>query len=197
MVERKIHTIRDQHVMLDNDLAELCQVTVKSLKQAVRRNMARFPQDFLIELTLEEAAVAQYRAGAGSSRSQFVTLKQGKNPKYRPFAFTEQGMAMLSSVLKSPRYVQVNIAIMRAFVQMRQLAATHKELLRKLDDMEAKYDGQFRDVFVAIKRLMEPPKARRGFARDYRLGRIETLGNCVRRSYTWRFFRRHSPAGRR
>jgi hypothetical protein len=163
VIERKIHSIRDQHVMLDTDLAELYQVTVKALKQAVRRNPTRFPQDFMIELTLEEAAIPEYRAGTGSSRSQIVTLKQGMNTKYRPFAFTEQGVAMLSSVLKSPRSVRVNIAIMRAFVQMRQLAVTNKELLRKVNDMEAKYDSQFRDVFVAIKRLMEPPKARIGF----------------------------------
>jgi hypothetical protein len=144
VIERKIHMIRDQQVMLDSDLAELYQVSVKALKQAVRRNKARFPQDFMMELTLEEAAVAQYKAGSESSRSQFVTLKQGRNLKYRPFAFTEQGVAMLSSVLKSPRSVQVNIAIIRAFVQMRQLATTHKELMKRMDAMEAKYDGKFR-----------------------------------------------------
>ncbi len=124
--------------MLDTDLAELYHVTVKALKQSVRRNRGRFPQDFMIELTLEEAVIAQYKAGGKSSRSQIVTLKQGQNPKYRPFAFTEQGVAMLSSVLKSPRSVQVNIAIMRAFVEMRQAAGTHKELLRRVNDMEAK-----------------------------------------------------------
>lgn len=163
VIERKIHIIRDQQVLLDTDLAELYNVTVKALKQAVRRNKGRFPQDFMIELTLEEAAIAQYKAGGESSRSQFVTLKQGQNPKYRPFAFTEQGVAMLSSVLKSPRSVQVNIAIMRAFVEMRQLAGTHKELLRGVNDMEAKYDGQFRDVFAAIRKLMEQPKRPIGF----------------------------------
>ena len=134
--------------MLDSDLAELYQVPTKVFKQAIRRNLDRFPKDFMIQLTLEEA---------NFSRSQIVTLKQGQNAKYRPYAFTEQGVAMLSSVLKSPRAVQVNIAIMRAFVQLRQIAATHRELLGKIGEMEQKYDGQFRVVFTAIKKLMEPP----------------------------------------
>ena len=169
LVERRIHSVREHQVMLDTDLADLYQVPTKAFKQAVRRNIARFPQDFMIQLTLAEAAAlkSQIEAADGDSlRSQSVTLKRGHHAKYRPYAFTEQGVAMLSSVLKSPRAVRVNIAIMRAFVQLRQLATRHKDLLLKVNDMEAKYDGQFRDVFSAIRRLMEPPampKRRIGF----------------------------------
>jgi hypothetical protein len=108
----------------------------------------------MIELTLEEAAIAQYKAGAESSRSQFVTLKQGHNARYRPFAFTEQGVAMLSSVLKSPSSVRVTDAAARHHAQ---------GLLRRVNDLEAKYDGQFREVFTAIRRLMEPPRNQIGF----------------------------------
>lgn len=152
-VERRIYTVRDQQVMLDSDLAELYQVATKVLNQAVRRNIARFPQDFMIQLTLKEAAHLQANADekAESLRSQIVTLKRGQHVKYRPYAFTEQGVAMLSSVLKSSRAVRVNIAIMRAFVQLRQVASTHHALMRKVNEMEEKYDGQFRSVFADLR----------------------------------------------
>lgn len=157
-IERKIFLIRGEKIMLDRDLAELYGVEVRTLKQAVRRNLQRFPVDFMFELTKEEEL---------SLRSQSVTLKgRGRHSKYLAFAFTEQGVAMLSSVLKSERAIEVNIAIMRAFVQMRQMLATHKDLKRKIEEMEAKYDEQFGIVFEAIRQLLkedEKPKRRIGF----------------------------------
>jgi phage regulator Rha-like protein len=138
--------------MLDATLAELYGVTTGALNQAIKRNAERFPEDFMFRLTGKEA---------DSLRSQFVILKKtgrGKHRKYLPFAFTEQGVAMLSGVLNSPRAIQVNIAIMRAFVRMRQILVSHEELARKVDVLEKKYDAQFRVVFDAIRALMEPPK---------------------------------------
>lgn len=155
--------------MLSEHLAKLYGVEVKVLNQAVRRNMDRFPSDFMFQLSWEEAE---------RSRSQFVTLKhspgrseaRGRNIKYRPFAFTEQGVAMLSSVLKSKRAVKANIEIMRAFVRLRGMAAHSEDLARRLAAMESKYDGQFKVVFTAIRELMtapEPtPKRRIGFVAD-------------------------------
>ncbi|MFH1019098.1 MAG: ORF6N domain-containing protein [Pseudomonadota bacterium] len=132
--------------MLDRDLAELYGVETKVLKQAVRRNTSRFPEDFMFELSKEEFQ---------DWRSQFVTSREDKiGLRYSPMAFTEQGVAMLSSVLKSERAIEVNVAIMRAFVQMRQMLATHKDLKRKIEEMESKYDGQFRVVFEAIHQLL-------------------------------------------
>ncbi|MHB9111247.1 MAG: ORF6N domain-containing protein [Thermoleophilia bacterium] len=140
--------IRSQRVMLDFALAELYQVETRVLMQAVRRNIERFPEDFMFQLTKEEAE---------ASRSQFVTLKRGLNIKYLPHAFTEQGVAMLSSVLRSQRAIQVNIEIMRAFVQMKQMLASYEDLARKVDALEKKYDVQFSAVFDAIRQLMTPP----------------------------------------
>jgi hypothetical protein len=138
--------------MLDRDLAELYGVEVKQLKRQVKRNQDRFPADFMFELSREE-----YNA----LRSQFGTLKRGEHSKYLPYAFTEQGVSMLSSVLRSTRAVQVNIEIMRAFVRLRELMATHKDLVRRLNDMEKKYDAQFKVVFDAIRELMTPPEPRK------------------------------------
>jgi len=118
----------------------------KVLKQAVRRNITRFPEDFMFELTEEENRAL---------RSQNATLKRGQHSKYRPFVFTEQGVAMLSSVLNSERAIQVNILIMRAFTQLRQMLSTHEELKRKIEAMEMKYDRQFRVVFDAITQLID------------------------------------------
>ncbi len=134
-------------------------VAVKVLNQAVKRNIERFPTDFLFQLTPEEAEFL---------RSQSVTLKggRGQHRKYLPYAFTEQGVAMLSGVLHSPRAVQVNIEIMRAFVRLRQMLATNADLARKLAALERKYDAQFKVVFDAIRELMSPPdkpKRRIGF----------------------------------
>jgi phage regulator Rha-like protein len=157
----KIYLIRGHKVMLDRDLAELYGIETRTLKQAVRRNTGRFPSDFMFELTNEEE---------DSLRSQIVTLKgRGKHSKYLSFAFTEQGVAMLSTVLNSERAIEVNIAIMRAFVRMRELLATNKKMAAKLDELEERlteHDENFQVVFEAIKQLLEEdekPKRKIGF----------------------------------
>jgi hypothetical protein len=143
-----IHYIRGEKVILDVDLARLYEVPTKVLKQAVRRNLSRFPADFMFELTEKEIL---------SSRSQIVTLKRGENIKYKPFAFTEQGVAMLSSVLNSEKAIEVNIAIMRAFVQMRKFFETNKELAEKMEELErtvSSHDEDIQLIFETIKQLM-------------------------------------------
>lgn len=145
----KILFLRGEKVLLDRDLAELYGVQTKVLKQAVRRNIKRFPKDFMFELTEEEFK---------NWRSHFVTSKGDKmGLRHRPMAFTEQGVAMLSSVLNSERAIEVNIEIMRAFVTLRQMIVSNADLARKLDALERKYDAQFRVVFDAIRQLMAPP----------------------------------------
>jgi hypothetical protein len=159
-VEGVIRLIRGEKVILDADLAELYGVATRVLVQAVKRNQERFPEDFLFQLTAEEFTVL---------RSQYVTSRGWGGRRYPPYAFTEQGVAMLSGVLRSPRAVQVNIEIMRAFVKMRQMLASHAKLEKKLLELEEKYDGQFAMVFEAIKQLMAPPEPKRkriGFRRD-------------------------------
>jgi hypothetical protein len=146
-----ICVIRGHRVMLDADLAALYGVETKVLNQAVKRNIARFPGDFAFQLTDAELA---------DLRSQIVTSSWGGR-RYAPLAFTEQGVSMLSSVLRSPRAVQVNIEIMRTFVQLRQALAGHEELSRKLDALEARYDREFGAVFEALRQLMAPPAAER------------------------------------
>lgn len=163
-ITSKILLIRNEKVLLDKDLAELYGVETRVLNQAVRRNITRFPDDFMFQLTAEE-----YR----SIRSQFVTLKRGEHSKYLPFAFTEQGVAMLSSVLNSPRAVQVNIAIMRAFVQMRKFLYGNDALAQKLKELERKTIKKFADqqkqiniIFETIKQLIiedEKPARRIGY----------------------------------
>ncbi|MDO8739255.1 ORF6N domain-containing protein [Candidatus Deferrimicrobium sp.] len=148
-VENRILSLRGHRVMLDADLAELYGVPTKRLNEAVRRNAARFPEDFMFQLTAGEEKTL---------RSQFATSNARGGRRYIPYVFTELGVAMLSSVLNSERAVQVNIAIMRAFVRLRELAASHKDVLRRLDEMEGKYDRQFKVVFDAIRALMKPPK---------------------------------------
>jgi ORF6N domain-containing protein len=162
--------IRGEKVILDRDLASLYGVRTKALNQAVKRNALRFPPDFMFQLTKSEYEASRSQpvtapvrsksatqAGAASSRSQSVTLKRGQNIKYFPYAFTEQGVAMLSSVLRSSRAVEVNIAIMRTFVQLRRLMENNRDLARKIDGLEKKYDEQFAVVFAAIKELITPP----------------------------------------
>jgi ORF6N domain-containing protein len=157
-IEQKIFLIRGQKVMLDRDLAELYSVETKALNRAVRRNFRRFPPDFMFQLTREEFKVLRCQFGTSSLRSQLVISKEGPGGRrYRPLAFTEQGVAMLSNVLHSERAVQVNNAIMRAFVKLRELLATHRDLARRLDQMEKNYDSKFRVVFDAIRQLMAPP----------------------------------------
>jgi hypothetical protein len=156
IIENKILLIRGHKVMLDSDLAALYGITTKRLNEQVRRNLKRFPDDFMLQLTSEEAE---------SLRSQFATSKRGGR-RYLPNVFTEQGVAMLSSVLNSDRAIEVNILIMRAFVKLRELMATHKDLARKLSSMEKKYDHQFKAVFDAIRQLMTPsvaPRLKIGF----------------------------------
>jgi hypothetical protein len=154
----KIYQIKESKVLIDKDLAILYGVETKVLKQAVRRNIERFPSDFMFELTKNEEE---------SLRSQSVTLKgRGQHSKYLSFAFTEQGVAMLSSVLKSKEAIKVNISIMRAFVEMRKMISTHKELKKKIETMESKYDNQFKIVFDTIRQLLveeEKTKRKIGF----------------------------------
>ena len=150
LIERKIYLIRNKKVMLDSDLAKLYDVETKVLNQAVKRNIARFPKDFMFRLNKEEALEL--------SRSQIVTLKRGQNIKYLPHVFTENGVAMLSSVLNSEMAIQVNIQIMRTFTKIREMLSSHKDLKRKIEEMEKKYDSQFKIVFNAIKELMTPPE---------------------------------------
>jgi hypothetical protein len=160
-IEGKILWVRGMKVLLDRDLAVLYGTTTKALNQAVRRNLSRFPDDFMPRLTPAEVVGTQ----EDGSRSRIVTLKRGGNVKYAPLAFTEQGGAMLSSVLRSGRAIQVNIAIMRVFVRLRELVASHRALARRIDELEKRYDSQFRVVFDAIRELMkqEEPPSRIGF----------------------------------
>ena len=173
-----IYLLRGQKVMLDSDLAALYGVSTKVLNQAVRRNVERFPKDFMFRLSVDELELLRSQivtlktraAGRNaekamksmesedSLRSQTVTLKRGGHRKYAPFVFTEQGVAMLSSVLRSARAVKVNVEIMRTFVRLRQLLASHGNLERRLSELELKCDRKFRAVFDAIRDLMERPE---------------------------------------
>ena len=154
VIERKILLIRGQKVMLDSDLAELYGVETSNLNKAVKRNIDRFPEDFMLQLTKEEADSLRFQIGMSKTEG-----RGGR--RYLPYAFTEQGVAMLSSVLNSKRAVQVNIAIMRVFVKLREMIASNKELAKKLDNLEKKYDTQFKVVFDAIRQLMTPPEPKR------------------------------------
>lgn len=149
-IDRKIRVIRHQRVLFDADLAALYGVTTKALVQAVKRNLARFPPDFMFQLTAPEFAAL---------RSQSVTSNERGGRRHRPYVFTEHGVAMLSTALRSPRAIQVNIAIMRAFVRFREAVGHHEALAARLAALERKYDGQFAVVFGAIRELMKPPRA--------------------------------------
>ena len=151
-IERAILFLRGHRVMLDEELASLYGVPTKRLVQAVRRNIARFPPDFMFQLDREEFAIL---------RSQIVTSRSWGGRRTPPYVFTEQGVAMLSSVLRSRRAVKVNIEIVRAFVRLRRMLQSNAELAKKLDELEAKYDAQFKVVFQAIRELMAPPPASR------------------------------------
>jgi hypothetical protein len=158
-VETVILFIRGQKVIIDRELARLYGVSTKVLNQAVRRNLNRFPEDFMFQLTTDETRAWWQEFGNPRLRSQNVTLKprRGQHIKYRPYAFTEHGILMLSSILRSERAVQVNIQIMRTFVRLRQMLASNAELARELAELERKYDRQFKVVFEAIRQLMTPP----------------------------------------
>jgi len=147
-LEKRIHELRGHNAMLDHDLADLYRVDVRALNQAVARNADRFPPDFMFQLT---------RAEAARVTPQTVSSPGRGGRRYLPFAFTEEGVAMLSSVLRSDRAVRVNVEIMRAFVRMRRMVIDHKDLSQRLDALEAKYDDQFKVVFEAIRQLMDPP----------------------------------------
>jgi len=157
VIEKKILLIGGQKVMLDSDLAALYRVTTKRLNEQVRRNLKRFPADFMYQLSREEFE---------SLRSHFATTSSWGGRRTLPYVFTEQGIAMLSSVLNSDRAIEVNIQIMRAFVKLREMIATHKDLSRKLAELEKKYDGQFQIVFEGIRQIIgveDKPKRKIGF----------------------------------
>jgi hypothetical protein len=148
IIHERIHEIRGKKVILDKDLAELYGVETKVLKQAVRRNIQRFPEDFMFEVNNDEMSIL---------RSQIVTSRWGGS-RYQPYAFTEQGISMLSSVLNSEKAIQVNIAIMRAFVLMRQYALNFQELALKIQELEKTYDKTFDDVFDVLNHLLKKDK---------------------------------------
>lgn len=148
-IEKAIYLIRGEKVMLDRDLAALYGVETGALNRAVKRNLLRFPSDFMFQLTAEEFDILRCQIG--------ISKKSPGGRRFLPFVFTEQGVAMLSSVLNSERAVMVNIEIMRAFVRPRQMLSSNVELARRLDELESKYDKQFKIVFDAIRQLMAPP----------------------------------------
>jgi hypothetical protein len=155
-IEAKILFIRGKKVIMDKDLAVLYEVETKQLNRAVRRNIERFPEDFMFQLDRQEMRVWGSKIGltqVRNLRSQIVTSSYGGR-RYRPIVFTEQGIAMLSSVLKSERAIQVNIQIMRTFTKLREMLATNKELRDKIEKLEKKYDSRFRIVFNVIKKLL-------------------------------------------
>ena len=157
VIEQKILLIKGQKVMLDSDLAALYGVTTKRLNEQVRRNVKRFPADFMYQLSREELE---------SLKSHFATSSSWGGRRTLPLVFTEQGIAMLSSVLNSDRAIEVNIQIMRTFVKLREMMSSHKDLARKLAELEKKYDGQFQIVFEAIRQLIaveEKPKRKIGY----------------------------------
>ncbi|OGV77954.1 MAG: hypothetical protein A3K19_12400 [Lentisphaerae bacterium RIFOXYB12_FULL_65_16] len=184
-IEQLILLLRGHRVILDRDLAALYGVATKNLNKAVARNPDRFPSDFMFQLTQEEALASRFQTG---------TLKRGQNIKYLPYAFTEEGVAMLSSVLRSPQAIQVNVAIMRAFVRLRETLAVHRDLAHKLAELERRIEGHDESIhtlFEAIRHLMAPPdKPRRriGFhVRDghgvYRIRHLrrQSLGDTTTR----------------
>ena len=149
LISQKIFFVRGARVMLDADLARLYGVATKNLNKAVKRNTSRFPSDFMFQLSPKELHSLGFQSG---------TSKPGRGGRrYVPYAFTEQGVAMLSSVLRSSRAVQVNVAIMRTFVRLREMLTTHEELRRKIDAMEKRYDARFRTVFETIRQMLETP----------------------------------------
>jgi hypothetical protein len=150
-IEQRIYRVRGQKIILGADLAQLYGVTTKRLNEQVKRNRDRFPGDFMFRLNSEESRSIL------ASRSQIATLKRGQNLKYAPYAFTEHGTLMVANVLNSPVAVYASIQVVRAFVRLREIAATHKDLVQKLEQMEKKYDRQFKVVFDAIRELMAPP----------------------------------------
>ena len=183
-----IQVIRNQRVMLSTELASLYGVSPSVLMQAVKRNLLRFPHDFMFQLKLEEWAnlksqsvTSSLKNDLESLKSQFVIsnkVNEGRGgARTAPYVFTEQGVAMLSSVLKSERAINVNIEIMRAFVKLRRLVTEHEDLTLRLDDLEDHYDNQFKAVFDAIRALMQSPKPEKhpiGFTAEFKTKEIKT-----------------------
>ncbi|HEY9340933.1 MAG TPA: ORF6N domain-containing protein [Hanamia sp.] len=160
VIQNKIYKIRDQNVMLDFDLAEMYEVETKRLKEAVKRNASRFPPDFMFTLTQKEFQ---------SLRSQIATSKKG-GTRYLPSAFTEQGVAMLSSVLNSEKAIEVNIIIIRTFVLIREFALTYKDLRQKISKLEKKYNSNFKQIFQALNLLLSDKQEEKDFAKRERIG---------------------------
>ncbi len=148
-ITSKIYLIRGQNVMLDRDLAKLYEVETKRLKEQVRRNINRFPKPFMFELTTDEYTAL---------RSQIATLKRGRHSKYPPFAFTEHGILMLSSILNSNKAIKMSVHIIETFVQLRKLANNYEEIMTKIQQMESKYKVQFSEIYEVLQRLLEKPK---------------------------------------
>ncbi|MGI0016620.1 MAG: ORF6N domain-containing protein [Nitrososphaera sp.] len=169
-IANRIFVIRGKKVMLDSDLAELYEVETGALNRAAKRNINRFPEDFMFQLSKDELEVLRCQHGTSNLRSQFGISKPGRGGRrYLPLAFTEQGVAMLSTVLKSERAIAVNIQIIRTFTKLREMLATHTELRHKIEDMERRYEGQFKVVFAALKRFLieeEKPKRQIGFGEE-------------------------------
>ena len=154
VIERRIFALRGHRVMLDRDLAELYGVALKRLNEQVKRNRERFPEDFMFQLTLEEGKAVIF------SRSQFATLKRGQNIKYRPYVFTEHGAVMLANVLKSQLAIRASIQVVRAFVNLRRMLATHRGLARKIAAIErrvGRHDTELREVLTILRKLLKPP----------------------------------------
>lgn len=167
-IETKIFFVRGKKVILDRDLAILYEVPTKQLNQAVKRNISRFPEDFMFQLHKSETEILESGIGlleTNNLKSQFVTSSYGGR-RYHPYVFTEQGIAMLSSVLKSERAIQVNIQIMRTFIKLREMLASNRELRTRIEKLEKKYDDRFKTVFKVIKQLIaeeQKPKKNIGF----------------------------------
>ncbi|MFA5829989.1 MAG: ORF6N domain-containing protein [Candidatus Gracilibacteria bacterium] len=164
IIETKIFFVRGRKVIMDKDLAILYEVPTKQLNQAVKRNISRFPEDFMFQLNESEAGVLESGIDlvqANNLRSQFVTSSYGGR-RYRPYVFTEQGIAMLSSVLKSERAIQVNIQIMRTFIKLREMLSSNKALRDRIEKIEKKYDNRFKIVFKMIKQLIDEEKSQQG-----------------------------------
>ncbi len=158
LVEQRIFLIRDQKVMLDSDLASLYGVTTKAFNQAVRRNISRFPDDFMFQLSAEESENLRSQFVTSNLISQNGISKDGRGGRrYQPYVFTEQGVAMLSSVLRNERAIQVNIAIMRAFIKLRSILAEHKELAKKVEELEKDTKSSFEAVIELIDKYLKPP----------------------------------------
>ncbi len=163
-IENLVYFIRGEKVMLDSDLANIYRVETKRLNEQVRRNIERFPKDFMFQLTEREWASLRSQIAALKNdnplRSQIATLEnnRGKHRKYMPYVFTEHGAVMLASIINSPQAIAASVQVVRVFVKLREILSTHKQLAQKLKELETKYDSQFREVFAALRELLETPK---------------------------------------